>query len=126
MTRDIAAFREYFCVISRMTAIHELRQGILSIDKELISKGCCLKKYFIKDEMTKVTLDDSRGVIQFEPGSNEYTSCEDSIIEFELFLASLECNECDGLQLKEFLIFAAGVDRMPVFGLPKKKRGVFC
>lgn len=119
--RDIASFREYFCIISRAAGIEQFRQGISSINKQMLDKPCCIKAYFLKDD-TSLTIADVRKLIEFkdlgEPGSNSYMRSEDAMIQFELFLVSLEQKE-DNLELSDFLQFVAGVDRIPICGLPK-------
>ena len=120
LKKDLASYKEYYCVISRMSGIIQFRQGITSIDQNIVVKGCCTKNFFV-DENSKVSLDEVRKVISFErgeEGSNEFESCEDAVIEFEIFLADLERGK-DGVSLKDFLIFASGYDRIPVFGLSK-------
>ena len=88
----------------------------------ILDKPCCTKGYFIADN-TSLTLAEIRNLIEFkdlgDPSSNSYLRSENAMIEFEIFLVSLEQKE-ESLELSDFLRFVAGVDRIPVFGLPKK------
>ena len=92
-----------------------------SIRKDILEK-CCVKSFFIASTL-KVSLDDVRNIIEYQlgtVGSNEHHSNTDAVIAFELFLLRLFEGKFDGINLKEFLIFSIGVDRVPMFGLPKK------
>lgn len=93
-----------------------------SIDPNLIAKGCCLSEYLIKEDL-ELKLDEVRENLHYikgEEGSNESIEIDDAIVEFELFLAGLDSNRFEGLSLRSFLVFAIGMDRIPVFGLEKK------
>uniref|UniRef100_A0A7M5VC91 HECT domain-containing protein n=2 Tax=Clytia hemisphaerica TaxID=252671 RepID=A0A7M5VC91_9CNID len=120
-SKDLQDYCEYFCVISKAAAIEQFREGFRSIDGELLKKNCCLRKFFISEEIV-VGLDSVRQVLQYHcglEGSNIYEAKQDSIVEFELFLVKLASGGCKGLSLKDFLVFAMALDRIPVFGLPK-------
>ena len=52
--------------------------------------------------------------------SNDDMQVEDAILEFEIFLANLSSGEYEGISLMDFLVFSCGLDRIPIFGLPKK------
>jgi len=93
-----------------------------SIDPCLVKKGCCLKRYFVKEDM-EPALGDVRACILYQTGdegSKDFIESEDAVVEFELFLADLENKNLGELTLRHFLLFAAGVDRVPSYGLPKK------
>ena len=97
--------------------------GIASIDNELLKKGCCIHRFFVDDDSIKTSLQDVRNWLTFHrPGdeSNDDHAVENAIFEVELFLANLSNGMYSDITLKDFLIFSCGLDRIPVFGLPKK------
>ena len=93
------------------------------MDSNLLSKGCCIKKYFTKTTAT-LTLEKVRNSITYVreqyTGSNWDLKCDDATVEFELFLANLSSGRFKGIELKDFMLFASGYDKIPSFGLKKK------
>jgi len=81
-----------------------------------------LKKFFVSEKII-VDLNSVRQVLRYQcglEGSNEFEENEECVVEFELFLVKLSAGRCEGLSLRNFLFFSMAIDRIPVFGLPKK------
>lgn len=101
--------------------------GIASVDSNLLSKGCCIKKYFTKTT-AKLTLEEVRNSITYVreqyTGSNWDLKCDDATVEFELFLANLSSGRFKGIELKDFMLFAS--KQNPFFRLKKENWGIFC
>ena len=99
--------------------------GIASVDSNPLSKGCCIKKYFTKTT-AKLTLEEVRNSITYVreqyTGSNWDLKCDDATVEFELFLANLSSGRFKGIELKDFMLFSSGYDKIPSFGKKRKLR----
>ena len=109
-------------MISRSAGIKQFKQGLLSISSQFPKSGCCLEKYFVEDQKC-LTYHDVWSQIVFhktaEEGSNAAFCQENAIIEFELYLMSLEHGQkC--VFLKDVLRFVTATDRIPVLGFDKK------
>ena len=80
-----------------------------------------MEKHFVEEQC--LTYHDVRSQIVFhktaEEGSNAAFCQENAIIEFELYLMSLEQGQ-NGVFLKDFLRFVTATDRIPVLGFDKK------
>ena len=109
-------------MISRSAGIKQFKQGLLSISSQFPKSGCCLEKYFVEDQKC-LTYHDVWSQIVFhktaEEGSSAAFCQENAIIEFALYLMSLEHGQ-NGVLLKEFLRFVTATDRIPVLGFDKK------
>ena len=119
--QNMSMYSQFFCLLSRTSAIDQFYMGIRSIYPELAENSCCLKQFFLKDTV-ELSLMQVRSVIEFKreapPGSNLSAQEESAMIEIELFLADLEKGDC-GVTLKDFLKFTAATDRIPITGLHK-------
>ena len=109
-------------IISKLTGIEQFKQGLLSISSQFPKSGCCVEKYFVKDQKC-LTYHDVRFQIVFhktaEEGSNAAFCQENAIIDFELYLMSLDHGQ-NGVFLKYFLRFVTATDQIPVLGFNKK------
>ena len=94
--------------------------GLQSISKDLVESYCCIGKLFLKTNSLNVSLSQLRKIIEFrslgEEESNERSRKDNAVLEFEIFLASLEKKK-DGI--KKFLKFVTGCDRIPLTGFDK-------
>ena len=123
-------------IISRPAGIEQFKQGLLSISSQFPKSGCCLEKYFVEEQKC-LTYHDVRSQIvshkTAEEGSNAAFCHDNAIIDFELYLMSLEHGEngvflvfngvfllFNGVFLKDFLRFVTATDRIPVLGFDKK------
>ena len=123
-------------IISRPAGIEQSKQGLLSISSQFPKSGYCLEKYFVEEQKC-LTYHDVRSQIvshkTAEEGSNAAFCHDNTIIEFELYLMSLEHSEngvflvfngvflvFNGVFLKDFLRFVTATDRIPVLGFDKK------
>ena len=117
---NIPKFCNYYCLFSREAAIEQFRKGVASICSSIIEKPCCFKKYFAQNQ-TNTTLEELRVNLNFArstEGTNAYEKEEDALIEFELFLLSMESPNSD-VTVKDFLQFCTAMDRIPVMGFTK-------
>ena len=116
-------------IISRPAGIEQFKQGLLSISSQFPKSGYCLEKYFVEEQKC-LTYHDVRSQIvshkTAEEGSNAAFCHDNAIVEFELYLMSLEHSEngvflvFNGVFLKDFLRFVTATDRIPVLGFDKK------
>ena len=121
-SKNISLYKQHFLIISMSARIEQFKQGLLSISSQFPKSGCCLEKYFVKDQKC-LTYHDVRSQIVFrktaEEGSNTAFCQENAIIEFEQYLMSLEHGQ-NGVLLKDFLRFVTATDRIPLLGFDKK------
>ena len=107
---------------SRSAGMEQFKQGLLSISSQFPKSDCCLEKHFVEEQKC-LTYHDVRSQIVFhktaEEGSNAAFCQENAIIEFELYLMSLEQGQ-NGVFLEDFLRFVTATDRIPVLGFDKK------
>ena len=117
---NISKFCNYYCLFSREAAFEQFRKGVASICSSIIEKPCCFKKYFVQNQ-TNTTLEELRNNLKFvrsSEGTNAYEIEEDALIEFELFLLSMESPNSH-VKVKDFLQFCTAMDRIPVMGFTK-------
>ena len=83
--------------------MEQFKQGLLSISSQFPKSDCCLEKHFAEEQKC-LTYHDVRSQIVFhktaEEGSNAAFCQENAIIEFELYLMSLEQGQ-NGVFLKD-------------------------
>ena len=123
--KNITNFCNYHCLFSCEAAIAEFRKSVASIFSSLIEKPCCFKKYFAQNQTN--TTEELRVNLKFvrsSEGANTYEKEEDALIEFELFLLSMESPNSD-VKVKGFLQFCTAIDRIPVMGFTKPIEFVF-
>ena len=116
---NIANFCTFFCLLSKASAIQKYKEGIDSVSSKILQLPCCFKKYFLPGNES-CSLDELRRYLKFirsEEGSSMHNYEEDAILEFELFLVSLE--QGNDIKIKDFLQFVAAVDRIPITGFYK-------
>ena len=103
-------------IISRSAGIEKLEQGLLLVISQFPKSSCCLEKYFVEEQKC-LTYHDVQSHIVFhkatEEGSNAAFCQKDAIIDFELYLMSLEHGE-------HFYQFVTATDWIPVLGFDKK------
>ena len=89
---NIKMFCNYFCVISKASAIHQYKEGIASISTQILQRPCCFMKYFTTGNKPCSLLEvrENLNFIRSEKGTHIHDREEDAILEFELFLVSLE------------------------------------
>ena len=121
-SKSVLLYKQRFMIISRSAGIEQVKQGLPSVSSQFPKRRCCLKKYFVEDQKC-LTYHDVRSQIIFhktvKEGSNAAFCQNNAIIEFELYLMSLEHGE-NGVLLKDFLRFVTGTDRIPALGFDKK------
>ena len=112
---NIKMFCNYFCVISKVSAIHQYEKRIASISTQILQHPCCFMKYFTtwNKPCGLREVRENLKFIGFEEETHIHDREEDAILEFELFLVSLEKKD-NNLEVKDFLQFFAAVDRVPV------------
>ena len=123
--KKTSKFCNYHCLFSREAAIEQFRKGVASICSSIIEKPCCFKKYFVQNQTN--TTEELRVNLKFvrsSEGANTYEKEEDALIEFELFLLSMESPNSD-VKVKGFLQFCTAIDRIPVMGFTKPIEFVF-
>ena len=120
ISENIKMSCNYFSVISKASAKHQYKEGIASISTQILQHPCCFMKYFTTGNRP-CSLREVRENLEFirsEEGTHIHDREEDAILEFELFLVSLE-NKNNNLKVKDFLQFVAAVDRVPITGFTK-------
>ena len=127
--KKTSKFCNYHCLFSREAAIEQFRKGVASICSSIIEKPCCFKKYFVQNQ-TNTTLEELRvnlKLVRSSQGTNAYEKEEDTLIEVDLFLLSMESLNND-VKVKDFLQFfnfffkrfsSRDWNRIPVMGLTK-------
>ena len=120
ISENIKMFCNYFCVISKASAMHQYKEGIVSISTQILQCPCCFMRYFTTRNKP-CSLREVRENLKFirsEEGTHIHDHEEDAISEFEFFLVSLE-EKNNNFKVKDFLQFVAAVDRVPVTGFTK-------
>ena len=103
-SKNVSLYKQHFMMISRSAGIEQFKQGLLSISFQFPKRGCCLEKCLVENQKC-LTYHDVRSQIVFhktaEERSNTAFCQENAIIEFELYLMSLEHGQ-NGVFLKDF------------------------
>ena len=91
ITQKVILYCQYFCFISKTSAIDQFCMGMTSICPKLTYNACCMKRFFLKDT-AKPTLLQVRSIIKFKrefpAGSNLVIEEEQAMIEIALIRKS--------------------------------------